>query len=216
MQPKLNKFGMKDIDRYNKEKGIITIEASLSFMIFMFLIMFIYCFSNIYIAQNIMNHAVIQATQTIALESYGREKIGNTTAITTANTVVSEIEDIANTLFKNSGAFEISLLDSVTEIDSTNQLKNIVKKAMTEALVNVSSGNDYEENAVNKLKSVGIDDAWNDIDFSGTKLTKEEIIITVTYDVRLKYPFFGKEKVTITKSAKSKLFKDSTRELEIS
>lgn len=201
------------------QSGVITIEASLSFMIFMFLIMFIYCFSNVYIAQNTINHATIQAAQRIALESYGREKLGNSTVLKSANGVKNTVENTVNTFsnvfFNKDGGFELSFMDSVTPIDSASQLEHLIKKAMIESMVQSGLGSNADTDADNKLKSIGIDKAWDDISFSGTKLTTKDIIIVVTYDVHLKYPFMGIDKITITKSAKSRLFMDASKDIVI-
>lgn len=197
---------MKDIKKLiKKNDGMMTIEASISFILFMFLILFIYCFSNIYIAQNIMSHALTQATQTIALESYGHKVFGNDETVKQLEHGNQSISKIVG-LFKSDGQnFEIGWTDSFTEIKSSTQLKKAVKKAMTESMVDVTKG-DYNETAKQKLENVGIKNGLDGVDFSGTKITSDEIIITVKYDVYLQYPFMGKDKITVSKSAKSKLF----------
>lgn len=52
-----------------RSDGIMTIEASISFTIFILLIVFIMSFGKLYIAQNMVNHAVLQTARNLSVQS---------------------------------------------------------------------------------------------------------------------------------------------------
>lgn len=200
---------MKDI---KKENGMITIEASLSFILFMFLILFIYCFSNIYIAQNQVGHMAIQANETIALESYGREKLSEQTLVKDANNVLETVNSISSTFFSTSLGLQTADLVAIGDLTDSN-FKKLYQKVAAQSLVDASNYS-YTTDAKEKLEHLGIDTETMKFDVklspsatgSGT-----DIVTVITYDVRLQFPFMGKDKIPgIKKQAKSKLFTTET------
>ena len=52
-----------------RSDGIMTIEASISFTIFILLIVFILSFGKLYIAQNMVNHAVLQTARNLSIQT---------------------------------------------------------------------------------------------------------------------------------------------------
>lgn len=191
-----------------KENGMITIEASLSFILFMFLILFIYCFSNIYIAQNQVSHAALQVTENIALESYGREKFSEQQIVSDANDLLSVINDISGTFFRSSTGYQVRDLTSIDALTDEN-FKEMYKKAWAQSLTDASQIN-YQQEAKQKLERLGVDmdticfdiKLQPSADGSGT-----DIVTTITYDVYLEFPFMGKDKIEgIKKQSKSRLF----------
>lgn len=196
---------MKDI---KKENGMITIEASISFVIFMFLILFIYCFSNIYIAQNQVSHAAIQTTENIALESYGREKFSDQQIVKDTNGLLGVINDISRTFFHSSTGYQVKDLTSIEELTDDN-FKDMYKKAWAQSLTDASQSN-YQQEARRKLEKLGVDVDTISFDVKlqpSTDGSGTDIVTIITYDVYLEFPFMGKDKIEgIKKQAKSRLF----------
>ena len=55
-----------------REQGVLTVEASIVLTVCILFILFLFSFARIYSAQSMVGHAVIQASDAIALESYFR------------------------------------------------------------------------------------------------------------------------------------------------
>ena len=58
-----------------RSEGIMTIEASISFTIFLLLIVFILGFGKLYIAQNMVNHAVLQTARNLSVQTVYDETV---------------------------------------------------------------------------------------------------------------------------------------------
>ena len=174
-----------------KERGILTIEASIVLVFSTLFILFLLGFARIYSAQSVVSHAVIQSADSLALESYLRE-----TALTGSE---ADIVALANRL---TGSTDISA-DSFTSLRSA-----YVPKIAEEKFIYALS--DSKENADEKLKRLGVKDGLSGIDFSACKvdLGKDDVIVSISYTLKLQFPVFGMSEIKVTKSARSKTFGD--------
>lgn len=203
------------------QKGMITIEASISFIVFMFLILFIYSFGGVYVAQNIISHATIQATQTIAMEAYGREKMGEDELMEDLRNTSSDLSSIANSLFGSNVDLETTLFNDFQPINDLTEsgLKKVFVKAWKEALSDRSITGNKEE-FIQKLENAGLDPDDIEFNVSVEKAAAGEgydIVAVVKYDVNLQFPFMGKDKVgKITKQSRSKLYCAEASQKEVS
>lgn len=172
-----------------REQGLLTVEASMVLTFFTMFVLFLFGFARIYSAQGLVSHAVIQTADAVALESYLRE-----------------------TAFEGDAEDVLHLTSKLTESDSLNinsfeSLRTAdVPKISKEKFITAIGKTEEEADA--KLIGMGIKDGIAGIDFSECKmdLSKDDVIIAVSYTIKLQFPIFNKEEIQVTKTAKAKTF----------
>ncbi len=181
-----------------REQGILTVEASIVLTLFMLFVLFLFSFERIYRAQNLVSHATIQASDDMALESYLRENANDDKA-----------QDVV---------FLASRLTGSTTLSEDNfkslQVSDIPSLAREKFVASISSS---EAEADEILKKLGIKDGLSGMDFSASFLddAKENVIISVSYTLKIQFPIFGGSEVSVTKSSKSKTFGQALNELSV-
>ena len=170
------------------------IEASIALTAFMFLILFFMSFAQIYRAQSVVSHASFQTSQTLAVESFTREKVGESGTLQ----AISKILDFYNTIRGTSVGTGIT--DSYRSLGKVSNLEGIIKDVFVYSLA------DSTEAADEKLKSLGIKDGLNGIDFGGSSVSGSDITINIKYTVQLQFSFFGKKDIELNKTAMCKAF----------
>lgn len=63
--------------RRGREEGAITLEACVSVLVFLVLMLFLAGFFKMYMAQNATAHTLLQTSQSLSLDEYSAERIGN-------------------------------------------------------------------------------------------------------------------------------------------
>ena len=172
-----------------KESGILTIEASIAIFLFAMMILFFLSFGNVYRAQNIVAHATLQTSQSLAVESFYRESI-----------MAGKIGDViylisALGLGEEMNASHLSLGGSRT---------NLVREIKENFVYSIAEN---EDEADLLLRSVGVKDGLNGIDFSMSQVKDSNIIVSAKYSVKLQFSFFGEKYIPLSKVAKTKAFK---------
>lgn len=183
-------------ENVKKQKGNLTIEASLVLTLFTFFILFFFSFGRVYKAQNIVSHATIQCAESLSVESYFRE----TFAGTKTGTVIKWVSQLTG-----DNAVTDSML-SLSEVDLGSVIKNNFAVSVA----------DDQTKADKILKANGIKDGLNGISFGNSKVDGNDIIINTTYTVELQFPLFGKKEFTMTKAAKSRAFKEISYSVTVS
>lgn len=169
------------------ERGVLTVEASIVLCVFALFILFLFSFATIYRAENMVSHATLQAADAVALESYLRETAYET--------------DEQKVLF---WANRLNGQDSISA-DSFESLRTADLEAITKEKFALAVGETAEQ-ADRVLKNLGVDGGLDGIDFSESyvDLTTNDIIIRANYTMKMKFPVFGANQLTASKSAKAK------------
>ena len=179
----------RETTMHRKEKGSLTVEASIGLTIFALFVLFLFSFARVYRAQNMVGHATLQSADNIALESYLRE-----------TAMEGDLEDILYL------ASLISETDSLSEdgLESlrTANLQSLAKARFTSAI----APSDVE--ADEKLRNLGVKDGLQGLDFSNSRvdLEKDDIIVVVNYTIKMQFPLWGASEIDVTKTAKAKTF----------
>lgn len=63
--------------RRGREEGAITLEACVSVLVFLVLMLFLAGLFKMYMAQNATAHVLLQTSQSLSLDEYSSERIGN-------------------------------------------------------------------------------------------------------------------------------------------
>lgn len=177
------------------KKGSLTIEASIALTAFMFLILTLFGFGRVYRAQNLISHATLQTSQSLAIESYYRETISSGDTVGTVDTLIELAETLGWSTASNFNEGYASLGD-----ERTNFLK-IVEETFIYAIA------DDKDSANQMLSAVGIEEGIDGLDFSRSAVNDSDIIINVRYEVKFPFEFSGERTVKLSKSAKTKAFK---------
>ena len=181
-----------------REQGVLTVEASIVLTVCILFILFLFSFARIYSAQSMVGHAVIQASDAIALESYFREE--------TRTGSEADVTELANRFL---GTTSITA-DNYTSLRSAD-----VPAIAREKFILAIDSN--EAKADEKLRRLGVKDGISGIDFSRSniELGPDDVIVHVTYKLEMQFSVFGMNEITVTKAAKSKTFGDILFDIEV-
>ncbi len=172
---------------WKNQKGVLTVEASLSLGVFFLVVLFLFNFATVYRAENMVSHATLQTADAVALESYLRE----TTFEGDNNQVLFWANRLNGSETVSEDAFE-----SLRSAD----LISIAKEKFTLAI------KDTATDADSVLKSLGVERGLNGIDLSQSYVdfTTNDVIIKADYVLNLRFPVFGFRELTVSKAAKAK------------
>lgn len=173
------------------EKGVLAVETSIVLTFCVMLILFLFSFARVYSAQSTVSHAVIQASDAVALESYLRETCFN----------ASE-EDVVKLASRITGAASISA-DSFISLREAD-VATLAKEKFTYAIAKT------KEEADHKLKQLGVKNGLAGVDLSAStmELGNDDVIVYATYTIQMQFPVLGLKDITVTKAARSKTFGD--------
>ena len=157
-------------------------EASISLTIYLFTMMFLVNFGQVYRAQNYMAHGLLQTGQMLAFSSY---EYGTDTTISKLG---DEFMRLITSLFSLvSGDSNSSMLD-----ESTIKLawKDGRYSEAAKIAFGYCAGRDTDETD-KYLKQYGISGGINSIDFTKTCCEGKDLCIRVQYRVDLPFAFFN-------------------------
>lgn len=166
----------------DNNEGYLTIEATLSLSVFLFFMMFIMNYGQIYMAQGYIAHGLLQTGKLLSLASYEYDQRS------TADAVGNILEAIC-----------VGNTSTAQDIEWSWRVGNYSNAA--ERAFPFCAGKSPEENTV-ALKRYGIKSVGFEANIEGNDLT-----ITATYQVDLGFPFFGYDKLTLKQQVKNGLWK---------
>lgn len=172
-----------------REQGILTVEASIVLTLMTLFVLFLFSFIRIYRAENMVSHATLQAADAMALESYLRE-----------NALDDKATDVVYLANRLTGASTLSA-ENFESLRSAN-VPTLAKEKFIAAVSN------SEANANTILSNYGVKDGLSGIDFSTSTvdLDRDDVIVNVSYTLKMQFPIFGATELSVTKSAKAKTF----------
>ena len=157
-----------------RQEGILTLEASISLTIYLFAMMFLVNFGQVYRAQNYMAHGLLQTGQMLAFSSY---EYG-------ADTTISKLGDGFMRLFSLVG-------NTPDRSDIKLAWKDGRYPEAAKTAFGYCAGKDVAETD-KYLKQYGISGGIESIDFSKTTcLNGKDLCIRAEYRVDLPFAFFN-------------------------
>lgn len=172
----------KHTDELSKdERGSLTVEAFLAIGIFTFFALFVWSLFPIHMAQNAVAHALLQTTESLALDAYAREQMrlamgggspqlnGNVTRY--ANWEVPSDGSLTTNKvwYRNSQSTEYRDPDPKEVIE-------VVRKRFEHYL-----GTNRSESAQDYLAHTFVTGGLEGLDFTGTRVEGKVLYITVSY-----------------------------------
>lgn len=173
------------------EKGILAVETSIVLTFCVMLMLFLFSFARVYSAQSLVGHAVIQACDAVAMESYVRE--------VSFNESEDDVVVLANRI---TGAASLTKDNFVSLREA--DVASIAKEKFTAAVAK------SETEADEQLKKLGVKNGLAGVDLSAStmELGNDDVIVFATYTIELQFPVLGLKEIPVTKAARSKTFGD--------
>lgn len=182
-----------------REKGSLTVEASLVLTFFIFVIMLFLSFGRVFRAQNYVSHALMQTTQAIAQDYYIMEKAQNVTRAGKFNNAILEllagIEDITSiTDINQQFLMQIHWSDANSGLEA-DAFRKYAKWTL---------GDDIDDT----LKEMGIDAGLNGLEIQESSIEASgDVYVYVKYQVKLLFPYLGFKTVELEQKARAKIWK---------
>lgn len=174
-------------------RGAIALEACIGLTVFMMLMLAVYSLVPLFMAQNIISHALLESCQSLAIESYGTSKIDDGKA---------QISDLHMELLKLFCSAKSAVTSS--SIDHERDAHYITDERWFDIIEKEYVVTDYSgvedvarerfatylaggiEAADEMLENLGVVDGLDGVDFTGTKLDGSDLVISIQYTTRLK------------------------------
>lgn len=187
----------KELDR---ECGLLTLEACIAVVIFIFLMLFMYSFFILFEARNMMAHATLSAADSVALDAY--ESCNETDRDTLAG--------LLSALYNERIPDESPFTDAQNwYADATREEENLrtglEREVVKERFLAYLGGGDSAR-ADDILKRLHIRKGSQGLDFSETHASGGKLYVSVRYTIDLEYNIFAPDGLEIEHTACSKIW----------
>lgn len=180
-----------------EEKGAITLEACVSVLAFLVLMLLLAGLFKMYMAQNATAHTLLQTSQSLSLDVYLAEKIGNGG--------LGSVGEFINGLFQLGNKDDFARYEACYSEASGNT--TVDQSAVKERFVGYLTGGD-EAAADAFLKKVNVEDGLDGLDFSGSYVADDTLYIVLKYELKYDMNVWSIDNITVEQTACSKLWKD--------
>lgn len=207
-----------------KENGLLSLEASISLTLFIFLMLFMYSFFAFFEVRNQMAHTLLATADSLSLDTYEAQVLGN------SGNIAQLIYGIYGGVHGNSdgfysteqwkqiakGSIDGSTWDSTIyagqppadqeqdeygKVSAGSELLAYTIKDRFEAYL--TSGYGSAEDILKKLHVVG---GLDGIDFSKSHISSGKLTLVIRYKIELEFNVFGLGEYEIEQSCCSKLW----------
>ena len=172
-------------NRFGSESGIIALDALLSLIILMFFMFFLYSFMIMFMAQNMIGHAMLETGQSLALESYGIAKLndGKMQVADIARRIVQTVTDSDSVEGEELFYTHTRWFDN-TDSPAATTNHDINDMSVLERRFKAYLGGNPEK-ADKILSALRVEN----FSLSESKLNGQDLDIVVTYDINLMFGF---------------------------
>lgn len=188
--------------------GMVTLEACVSVMIFMILMLIILGFFQMYMAQNATAHCVVETTESLSLDSYATSKLKSSEW---SDDVGTHISDLVTGLFGNAEENPNFVTDTAWyEGKGDIELENIIK---TRFVGYLTSGD--EEKADKFLRSVRVVDGLDGLDFSDSTIVNGDLRVVLKYELEYSFRTWGLSTVDVVQRSVSKMWAENAEAINL-
>lgn len=166
-------------------KGYLTVEATITLTVFLFMMMFLMNMGQIYRAQNYVTHSLLQSGKMLSFSSYAYKQIS---AVDTIGKLVKMLQ-----LCEIGDDGEIELYWRTAQYE----------KAVKRAFGYCAGENPEQTDAV--LKQYGLKNGMDSLTFK-TVTASKDLNIVVEYQIELPFAFFGFDHITMHQQVKCGLW----------
>ncbi len=189
--------------KYFNEKGLLSLEASIALTIFLFLMLFLYSFFVVFEARNEIAHVTLSTADSIALDAFGNTQLGG------ADTVSKVFYNVYGQLTNGSNGYtnhtEWYKNAMETEGEVTKPSGQFIDAIETRFIAYLTNGDDNKADEI--LEKYHIKGGVDGLDFSGSSISGDDVIVCVRYTIEYEFNTFGMEELEMEQSCCSKLWK---------
>lgn len=169
-----------------KEEGIISIEASLALTTFVFCVLSLLSYMHLFVAKNVVSHAMVQTCQSLAMDSYKSQLM-----VDKLNDYVLLWKELEGYTDSEAKAPESAFVPEGFEwYASEASLKEAVRQVSMAYLGGIEGNSKTVADEL--LKSLRIKDGMDGLEITNISIADGDLSFTVKYTVELWFtPVFG-------------------------
>ncbi len=186
------------------EKGMVTLEACVALLLFMIIMLLMYGLFPMYMAQSATAHALLQTSQSLALDNYAAKQVGEGKILGedgVKDVMVLLVGDFLNIIPESDSGFATN--KEFTE--KTDNVPEIAKKRFVSYLVGDDSS-EAETKADEMLKLLRVEGGLSGLDFSDSKVEGEDLKIILKYKLNYAFELDELGKADVYQETSSKLW----------
>lgn len=187
----------KERGRQSDISGLLSLEACISVLIFMMMMLILAGLFRMFMAQNATAHAVLETAQSLSLDAYAGEKIGN------GGWGSESVGDLINGLFGLYYDNDFSSYDNWfgEAADRDADVGEVVKRRFT---AYISGGDENEADEL--LERLNVVNGLGGIDFTGSRVENGTLYVNVKYKLKYDFQIGGLGQVDVEQEACAKLW----------
>lgn len=184
-----------------KNAGVITLEACVSVLSFLILMLLISSLFVMFMAQNTTAHVILETSESLSLDAYAAEHIGTGGWGSTSEIVVSVSDFISGLFGKDEDNPNFTTREKWYEGTNT-ELADTIKTRFVAYL----TGGDEKE-ADEFLENMNIVDGLDGMNFSDSYVENDVLHIVLKYELEYDFNIWSVGKVQVKQTACSRLWK---------
>lgn len=175
------------------QRGIISLEACISVLSFLILMLLLAGLFRMFMAQNLTAHAALESAQSLALDAYSGKKIGNGSWESTGS--------LLNGVFDRINNDDFSSYDDWFSENADVSVENAVEKRF----IGFLAGGDRTK-ADQLLKRLNVKEGIEGVDFSFSKTENGMLYVEIRYQLEYDFQIGGLGTVEVKQKACAKLW----------
>lgn len=187
--------------KVNNDKGAITLEACVSVLSFLVLMLLLSSLFVFFMAQNTIAHTLLQTSDSLSIDYYAKEHIGTGGAGSVSEVVVSVMNFIGDLFGIAQDDPSFVGKDDLTAV-SESELSSIIK---TRFVGYLAGGNESEADKL--LKKMNVVEGLAGLDFSLSHVEDGIIYINLKYKLEYDFNIWDLGIVEVNQKSCSKLWK---------
>ena len=185
------------------QEGFITVEACVSVLAFLLLMLLLSGLFLMFMAQNVTGHTLLQTSQSLSFDSYTTDNMKLDEP--GVGSVAIVLKNFVTGLFGNSDNNPYFVTDTKWYTAENTDIGSVVKKRFIGYLSGGEDGN--EEKADEYLKNMNVANGIEGLDFSGSYVKDDTLYIVLRYELEYYFKIGTLGNVSVEQTACSKLWK---------
>ncbi len=191
------------------ESGMVTLEACISVLFFMIVMFLFYGLFVMYMAQTATAHAVLQTSQSLAVDNYAANKLED------GANIPDSINGLKNLMVKFLKSTDLNLIPDNTNSFASNKKmeydisgddveENVSEMAKKRFIAYLANGDD--DKADSMLKNMNVENGLAGLDFSESKIEHGNLRVVLKYQLNYEFQIAELGKVQVKQESVSKLW----------
>lgn len=185
-----------------EERGSAVLEACIVVPLFLFFVLTMYGLITVFMAQNLIGHALLESTQSLALDAYATDQFTQASG-EDANTWGDIRNALLDVLGQKAGETDFTSGERWYDRASGATREDWVAAARTRFLAYLGGG-ETEADAI--LRALRVTGGKDGLDFSQSDLRGSDLCIRVSYSVEFFFNPFGLAEFSTTQQASARMW----------